>query len=116
MARTRKTAAKKSSAKKASAKRASAKTTAAKKHTSVRTSKKAATIRPQLTHAINTSSPDFIVHGNNDKALFSLAAYRGEGMCLLAMNWKQGTPPNNFVGFAIEYQEPEGTQFYAVLN
>jgi hypothetical protein len=37
-------------------------------------------------------------------------------MCLLAMNWKQGTPPNNFVGFSIEYMEPGGTQFYALLN
>ena len=37
-------------------------------------------------------------------------------MCLLAMNWKQGTPPNNFVGFGIEYQEPGGTQFYPLPN
>ena len=25
-------------------------------------------------------------------------------------------PPPNLVGFAIEYQEPNGTQFYAVTN
>jgi phosphatidylserine/phosphatidylglycerophosphate/cardiolipin synthase-like enzyme len=37
-------------------------------------------------------------------------------MCLLAMNWKKDTPPNNFAGFAIEYQEPNGTQFYAISN
>lgn len=37
-------------------------------------------------------------------------------MCLLAMNWKQATPPDNFVGFAIEYMEPGGTQFYALPN
>lgn len=37
-------------------------------------------------------------------------------MCLLAMNWKQGTPPTNFVGFGIDYKEPGGTQFYAVPN
>ncbi|KAK9417007.1 putative PLD phosphodiesterase domain-containing protein [Seiridium unicorne] len=70
----------------------------------------------QLTAATNTTSPDFVVQGSNDKALFTLVAYRGEGMCLLAMNWKQGTPPNDFVGFAIEYQEPGGTQFYSVSN
>lgn len=35
-------------------------------------------------------------------------------MCLLAMNWKQGPPPDNFVGFAIEYMEPGATQFYAL--
>jgi hypothetical protein len=32
------------------------------------------------------------------------------------MNWKQDTPPNNFVGFAIEYMAPGGTQFYALQN
>jgi hypothetical protein len=70
----------------------------------------------QLTPAANTSAPDFIVHSTNANALFTLIIYRGEGMCLLAMNWKQGTPPNNFVGFAVEYMEPGGTQFYAVKN
>lgn len=37
-------------------------------------------------------------------------------MCLLAMNWKQSPPPTNFVGFAIEYQEPGGTQYFALNN
>jgi hypothetical protein len=42
-------------------------------------------------------------------------------MCLLAINWKQGTPPNNFVGFAIEYMEPSsalpiGPQFDELLK
>lgn len=38
-------------------------------------------------------------------------------MCLLAMNWKgDNMPSDNFVGFAIEYQEPEGTQFYPLTN
>ena len=69
-----------------------------------------------LTPATNSSAPDFIVRGTNDKALFTLTCYRGEGMCLLAMNWKQDTPPDNFVGFAIEYMEPGGTQFYALPN
>jgi phosphatidylserine/phosphatidylglycerophosphate/cardiolipin synthase-like enzyme len=69
-----------------------------------------------LTPAINTSAPDFIIRGTNDKALFTLTCYRGEGMCLLAMNWKQDTPPDNFVGFAIEYMEPGDTQFYTLKN
>jgi hypothetical protein len=70
----------------------------------------------RLTPATNTEAPAFIVRGNNDNALFTLTAYRGEGMCLLAMNWKTGTPTNDFVGFAIEYQVPKGTQFYTVEN
>ena len=70
----------------------------------------------QLTPANNTSAPAFVVRGKNGKALFSLTAYRGEGMCLLAMNWKEDTPPNSFVGFAIEYREPDGTRFYPLSN
>ncbi|KKY23967.1 hypothetical protein UCRPC4_g02780 [Phaeomoniella chlamydospora] len=62
-----------------------------------------------LTAATNTTAPDFIVRGTSEKALFTLTCYRGEGMCLLAMNWKQNTSPNNFVGFAIEYMEPGTT-------
>jgi phosphatidylserine/phosphatidylglycerophosphate/cardiolipin synthase-like enzyme len=37
-------------------------------------------------------------------------------MLLLAMNWKSGTPPDDFVGFAIEYQEPNGDRFYPLKN
>lgn len=74
-------------------------------------------VKPQrLTAATNTSPPAFLVHGTNDEALFTLAVYRGEGMCLLAMNWKNGQPPTNFVGFGIDYKEPNGTQFYALNN
>ena len=50
----------------------------------------------------------WVVNGKNATALFTLKVRRGEGMALLAMNWKNGTPPHNFVGFAIEYKEPEG--------
>ena len=32
------------------------------------------------------------------------------------MDWKQNTPPDSFVGFAIEYVEPEGTQYVALRN
>lgn len=63
-----------------------------------------------------TSLLDFEAYGTNDKALFTLKIFRGEGMALLGMNWKTVTPPDNFVGFAIEYQEPGGTQFFPVMN
>jgi len=59
---------------------------------------------------------DFQVTGNNKDALFTLKAYRGEGMLLLAMNWKNGKPPEDFVGFSIEYKEPNGDKFYALKN
>jgi hypothetical protein len=61
-------------------------------------------------------SNDFQVIGTNDSALFSLKLHRGDGMLLLAMNWKGGTPPEDFVGFAIEYQEPGGDRFYPLKN
>lgn len=61
-------------------------------------------------------SDDFEVTGTNDAALFSLKLHRGDGMLLLAMNWKNGTPPNDFVGFAIEYQEPNGDRFFSLNN
>ncbi|HEX2686252.1 MAG TPA: phospholipase D-like domain-containing protein [Kofleriaceae bacterium] len=59
---------------------------------------------------------DFQVVGTNDKALFTLKLHRGEGMVLLAMNWKQGKPTSDFVGFAIEYQEPGETKFWPLRN
>lgn len=61
-------------------------------------------------------SSDFQVSGNNTNALFTLKAHRGEGMLLLAMNWKNGKPPSDFVGFSIEYREPGGNRFYALKN
>jgi phosphatidylserine/phosphatidylglycerophosphate/cardiolipin synthase-like enzyme len=60
---------------------------------------------------------EFEVVGDNDAAaLFTLKLHRGDGMCLLAMNWKNGTPPKDFVGFAIEYKEPGGEKFFALKN
>jgi len=59
---------------------------------------------------------DFEVYGTNAAALFSLKLFRGEGMTLLGMNWLNGTPPNNFVGFAIEYQTPGTPQFVPIMN
>ena len=61
-------------------------------------------------------SSEFEVIGQNTAALFTLKLHRGEGMTLLAMNWKSGTPPQDFVGFAIEYKEPGGNKFFAVNN
>lgn len=59
---------------------------------------------------------DFQVKGNNPAALFSLKIHRGDGMLLLAMNWKGDEPPQDFVGFAIEYKEPGGDRFFALKN
>ena len=59
---------------------------------------------------------DYKVTGKNASALFTLTLHRGEGMSLVAMNWKQGKPTRDFVGFAIEYKEPNGTQFFPLTN
>jgi hypothetical protein len=63
-----------------------------------------------------TNNEAFEIEGQNDQALFTLKVHRGEGMALLAMNWKNGTPPDDFVGFAIEYMEPGGDRFFALKN
>jgi phosphatidylserine/phosphatidylglycerophosphate/cardiolipin synthase-like enzyme len=60
--------------------------------------------------------PDFEVSGTNAAALFTLKIFRGEGMALLGMNWREGEPPNNFVGFEIQYAEPGSTTFFALKN
>ena len=59
---------------------------------------------------------EFQVNGTNASALFSLKVHRGDGMALLAMNWKKDRPPKDFVGFAIEYMEPGGDRFFALKN
>ena len=59
---------------------------------------------------------EFEVSGKNAAALFTLKVHRGEGMVLIAMNWKDGKPPNDFVGFGIEYKEPKGHKFFALKN
>ncbi len=61
-------------------------------------------------------SKEFQVSGNNKKALFTLRIHRGDGMCLLAMDWKKAKPPKEFAGFSIEYKEPKGDRFYALKN
>ena len=59
---------------------------------------------------------EFQVSGGNATALFTLKLYRGDGMTLLAMNWKKGKPSKDLVGFAIEYKEPDGYKFFALKN
>jgi hypothetical protein len=59
---------------------------------------------------------DFQVVGTNASAPFSLKLHRGDGMTLVAMNWKGEKPPEDFVGFAIEYKEPGGDRFFSLNN
>lgn len=59
---------------------------------------------------------DFQVEGRNAQAPFTLKVHRGDGMALIAMNWKRGKPPKDFVGFAIEYMEPGGDRYFALKN
>src|SRR5215207_9073508 len=59
---------------------------------------------------------EFQVVGQNAAALFTLKLHRGDGMTLVAMNWKDGKPPQDFVGFAIEYKEPGGHKFFTLKN
>jgi hypothetical protein len=59
---------------------------------------------------------EFQVSGGNAVAQFTLKLHRGDGMALVAMNWKDGKPPSDFVGFAIEYKEPGGNKFFALKN
>lgn len=59
---------------------------------------------------------DFRVIGKNSAAPFSLTVHRGEGMMLLAMNWRSGMPPMNFAGFAIQYREPGGHRIKTMHN
>jgi hypothetical protein len=71
---------------------------------------------PAAANPAPSAPSGFQVVGTNANALFTLKLHRGEGMTLIAMNWKNGQPPQNFVGFAIEYQEPGGNQFFALNN
>ncbi|RUU00301.1 phospholipase [Mesorhizobium sp. USDA-HM6] len=56
------------------------------------------------------------VVGKNTAAPFSLTIHRGDGMVLLAMDWKAGQPPRDFVGFAIQYRIPGDPRLFAVHN
>ena len=59
---------------------------------------------------------EFEVPGQSASALFTLKAYRGQGMVLLAMNWKTESPPDDFVGFSIEVQPPGQSGFFPLKN
>lgn len=61
-------------------------------------------------------SNDFQISATNDNAPFSLKLHRGDGMTLLAMNWKAAKPPRDFVGFALEYKEPGGDRYWIIKN
>ena len=56
------------------------------------------------------------VKGSNAVAEFDLTVHRGEGAALLAMDWRGGTPADDFIGFAIEYCEPKGKKFFPLKN
>jgi phosphatidylserine/phosphatidylglycerophosphate/cardiolipin synthase-like enzyme len=62
------------------------------------------------------ASSDFQVTGKNANALFTLKLHRGDGMCLVAMDWRNGKPPLDFVGFAIESRPPGGNAFFPLNN
>jgi phosphatidylserine/phosphatidylglycerophosphate/cardiolipin synthase-like enzyme len=62
------------------------------------------------------TSEEFQVSGENSAAPFTLKIHRGDGMALIAMNWKDEEPPQDFVGFAIEYKEPGGAEFFPLKN
>jgi phospholipase D-like protein len=62
------------------------------------------------------SPSGFEVLGTNASAPFTLKLHRGDGMTLLGMNWKDGKPPENFVGFAIELQVPGAADFKPLTN
>ena len=61
-------------------------------------------------------SNGFEIEGTNPAAPFTLKLHRGDGMALVAMNWKNSPPPVDFVGFAIEYKEPGGDRFFPLKN
>lgn len=59
---------------------------------------------------------DFQVIAQNPDAPFTLRLHRGDGMTLLAMNWKALAPPRDFVGFALEYKQPGEDRFWIIKN
>jgi PLD-like domain len=62
------------------------------------------------------SEPDAEPAGEDPTAPFTLKLHRGEGMVLLGMNWKGNSPPDDFVGFGIQFREPGGSDFLSVSN
>ena len=58
----------------------------------------------------------FEITSQNAAALFTLKLHRGDGMVLIGMNWKEDKPPLDFVGFAIEFKEPNSERFLVLSN
>jgi phosphatidylserine/phosphatidylglycerophosphate/cardiolipin synthase-like enzyme len=61
-------------------------------------------------------SEELQIVAGNANAPFTLKLHRGDGMTLLAMNWRDDRPPSNFVGFALSYREPNGSDFWEIKN
>jgi hypothetical protein len=61
-------------------------------------------------------SAEFEVVGQVAAAPFTLKLHRGDGMALIAMNWRNGPPPDDFVGFGIQYRAPDGDRFFDLKN
>lgn len=61
-------------------------------------------------------SDDFQIVASNADAPFTLKLHRGDGMTLLAMNWKAAKPPRDLVGFTLQYKEPNGDRFWEIKN
>ena len=59
---------------------------------------------------------EIALSGTNSAAPFSLKVHRGDGMCLLGMDWSDGQPPRDFVGFTIDYRPPGHVKFLALRN
>ena len=59
---------------------------------------------------------EYQVKGGNANAPFTLKVHRGDGMALLAMNWKDGEPPDSFVGFGIGYSYPNSDTIRWISN
>jgi hypothetical protein len=59
---------------------------------------------------------EFELEGEDKEALFTLKVRRGEGAALLTMDWKDGKPSDDFVGFAIEFKPPKGKDFSPLFN
>jgi len=56
------------------------------------------------------------IEGTNAAADFTLTAHRGDGMVMLAMNWRHGEPLANFVGWQIHCLPPGAHAGYYLFN
>ena len=62
------------------------------------------------------SDDGYRIEGTNAAADFTLTAHRGDGMVMLAMNWRVGEPPDNFVGWQIHCVPPGWQNGYFLFN